>query len=76
MAKIDSDVVALEEISQELEIVRNELIIHREAKSTEETCKQLIAHSEQVEECFAVNGSKNLNPWHKSEGGGSGCTLL
>ena len=64
MAKLDEEKKAL---AADLEIVN-------EAKTASEACNQLCDFSETEDEPFST--AFGPTEWHKSAGGGGGCTIL
>ena len=63
----------LEKVQKELEVLRNELEIHKEAKPVSSSCGDIAEYSQRENEPFSSIHDEP-NEWHKSEGGG--CVIL
>jgi hypothetical protein len=66
---------ALVKLEKEITHLKEELEVCKEAKPASEACNALFDFIEKEEEPFSTS-SVEANPWHKSAGGGGGCTIL
>jgi len=64
---------ALTKIENELMSLKDELKVHKEAKTVSAACGDIAEFSQRGEEPFS-SSSNEQNSWHKSEGGG--CVIL
>jgi hypothetical protein len=65
----------IESVEKELEKLKDELNLCREAKPVSDTCSELKEYSEREEEPFSSSHTDPI-PWHKSQNGGGGCAIL
>ncbi|GMH95551.1 hypothetical protein TrVE_jg3653 [Triparma verrucosa] len=64
----------LAKVESELEKLRNELTVCKDADNTSKSCGEIVKYSEADSEPF-TSGTDN-NPWHASNGKGGGCVIL
>lgn len=63
----------LSTMENELNNLKEQLEVHKEAKRASVTCQDIVEHSEREEDPFSSN-YHHANSWHKKEGGG--CNIL
>ena len=65
----------IQKTEKELEHLKYELEVCKEAKKMSEACSNLRDFSEGAEEPFSSSHT-NPNSWHKNPGGGGSCIIL
>jgi len=64
----------LSKLENEITTLQEELEVCKQAKMASESCDALFEFVEMIDEPFSVGAGPN--DWHKSAGGGGGCTIL
>lgn len=68
-----SDNPALKKVNDELDVLKDQLKVHKEAKPVSKACVDIAEYSERENEPFSTI-TDEPNEWHKSEGGG--CIII
>lgn len=66
----------LSKVEGEIQSLKDELSICKEAKNLGETCKDLVDYCEKEGEPFTAGDAGNPNSWHSNPGKGGGCIIL
>ena len=66
---------ALTKVEKQLNCLKDELDVCKEAKKLSEACHDIHEFSEKEEEPFSISHKEPIT-WHENSGGGGGCSIL